>query len=100
MNGGQGINMTDIELVIKISKEKYNQIINRYKESNVRPKDYEIAIINGKVLPKGHGRISDMDEAIECIKETEGDDAIWAISLIEWACSKRTIIEADKESEE
>ena len=49
-----------------------------------------------KELPKGHGRIADMDEAIKCIKEAEGDDAIWAIALIEWACGKRTLIEADK----
>lgn len=53
-------------------------------------------IKNGIPLPKGHGRIADMDETIKCIKEVEGDDAIWAISLIEWACDKRTIIEADK----
>lgn len=55
------------------------------------------AIGNGTPLPKGHGRIADMDEAIKCIKDVDGDDAIWAINLIEWACSKRTIIEADKE---
>lgn len=54
----------------------------------------------GTVLPKNHGRIADMDEAIKCIKDVEGEDAIWAISLIEWACSKRTLIEADKGSED
>lgn len=53
-----------------------------------------------KILPKEHGRIADMDEAIKCIKECEGDDAIWAISLIEWACGKRTLIEADKAESE
>lgn len=51
-------------------------------------------------LPKGHGRIADMDEAIKCIKEVEGEDAVWAIGLIEWACGKRIIIESDKEQEE
>lgn len=39
----------------------------------------------------------DMDEAIKCIKEVEGEDAVWAISLIEWACGKRIIVKADKE---
>ena len=53
------------------------------------------AVANGTPLPKGHGRIADMDAAIKCIEDVEGDDAVWAISLIEWACSKRTIIEAD-----
>ena len=58
------------------------------------------AIGNGTPLPKGHGRIADMDEAIKCIEDVEGKDAIWAISLIEWACGKRTIIEADKAESE
>ena len=58
------------------------------------------AIANGIPLPKGHGRISDMDAAIKCIQDVEGEDAIWAIALIDWACGKRTIIEADKENEE
>ena len=55
------------------------------------------SIRKGTPFPKGHGRIADMDEAIKCIEEVEGEDAIWAICLIEWACSKRTLIEADKE---
>lgn len=59
------------------------------------------ALANGTPLPKGHGRIADMDAAIKCIEDCEGEDAIWAISLIDWACGKRTLIEADKaESEE
>lgn len=41
-----------------------------------------------------------MDEAIKCIKEVEGEDAVWAIGLIEWACGKGIIIESDKEQEE
>ena len=55
------------------------------------------AVRQGTTLPKGHGRIADMDEAIKCIKDVEGEDAVWAIGLIEWACGKRTIIGADKE---
>ena len=48
-------------------------------------------------IPKNHGRISDMDEAIKCIEECEGEDATYAIGLIEWACGKRTILEAESE---
>lgn len=47
-------------------------------------------------IPYPHGRIADMDEAIKCIEEVEGKDAEWAIALIEWACDKRTIIEAEE----
>lgn len=46
-------------------------------------------------IPAPHGRIADMDEAIKCIEEVTGKDAEFAISLIEWACGKRTIIEAE-----
>ena len=57
-------------------------------------------ILNATPLPKGHGRIADMDAAIKCIEEVEGEEAVWAIALIEWACSKRTLIETDKSESE
>jgi len=92
--------MADIELVIKIPEE----VKNRLCFGVTYAKDIQTvceALHNGTPLPKGHGRIADIDEAIKCIEDVEGEDAIWAISLIEWACSKRTIIGADKaESEE
>lgn len=50
-------------------------------------------------MPVPHGRIADMDEAIKCIEEVKGDDAEFAISLIEWTCGKRTIIEAEVDGE-
>ena len=87
--------MADIELVVKIPEEMYKKLLN--KGAIICLSGYERIIANGIPLPKGHGRIADMDAAIKCIENVEGEDAIWAISLIEWACSKRTIIEADKE---
>ena len=60
---------------------------NLQSEDSVIPM---VALINQNKLPTG--------VAIKCIEEVEGDDAVWAISLIEWACSKRTIIEADTNS--
>ena len=92
--------MADIELVIKIPEEIYkaSQIIDvKYEDVIQIPLE---VIKNGTPLPKEHGRIADMDEAIKCIEDVKGEDAIWAINLIEWACSKRTIIEADKEEED
>lgn len=88
--------MNDIDLVIKIPEEVYeaSQILDvKYEDTVQIPLE---VIANGIPLQKGHGRIADMDAAIKCIKDCEGDDAIWAISLINWACSKRTIIESDK----
>ena len=93
--------MADIELVIKIPEELYEAYKNRPPMLGDAGMDMIVqAIANGTPLPKGHGRISDMDEAIKYIKDVEGKDAIWAIALIEWACSKRTIIKADTENEE
>jgi hypothetical protein len=89
--------MADIELVIKIPEDSYRSTCN----GSMLPPDVKSVvqgIKNGTPLPKGHGRIADMDEAIKCIEDVEGEDAIWAVNLIEWACSKRTIIEADKEN--
>ena len=51
-------------------------------------------------VPVPHGRIADMDESIKCIEEVKGKDAELAISLIEWACGKRTIIEAEEAEED
>ena len=82
-----------MQIVIDISEETYEY----WKEHKY---EYVLAeaIANGIPLPTGHGRIADVDAAIKCIEEVEGDDAVWAIALIEWACSKRTIIEADTNS--
>ena len=91
-----------IELIIKIPEEIYKDIMTHNREMRESGKSayyFEGLIQNGIPLYKGHGRIADMDEAIKCIEDVKGEDAIWAINLIEWACSKRTIIEADKENE-
>ena len=92
-----------VELVIKLD-EKLVKWIEEYYDIIKCLNGKKIGIIvdaikNGKPLPKGHGRIADMDEAIKCIKEVKGEDAAWAIGLIEWACDKRTIIEADRGEE-
>lgn len=92
-----------VELVIKIPMNAYDNLI-KYGYKNLGSFDCGNilkAVTNGTVLPKGHGRIADIDAAIKCIEEVKGEDAVWAISLIEWACGKRTIMEVDKtESEE
>lgn len=83
-----------MELIIKIPEDSYKATCNGY----MLPPDVENVvqgIKNGIPLPKGYGRIADIDAAIECIKEVKGEDATWAIALIEWACGKRTILEAD-----
>lgn len=89
-----------MKVVIDIPDEWKTRIEYNRRPNTIECGELVESIWNGKILPKGHGRIADVDDAIKCIKDVEGDDAIWAISLIEWACAKRTIIEADKEAED
>lgn len=92
--------MTDIKLVIKIDEEIYKNIIENgfiYDEDN----EYVTQSIKKSTpLPKKHGRLADIDEAIKCIEEvTDSKEKQYALYLVDWACSKRVLIEADKEEE-
>lgn len=89
-----------MQIVIDIDENLYTRLFDNGVDNYDDAVDMAKAIRKGTPLPKGHGRIADMDEAIKCIQDVNGEDAILAISLIEWACSKRTIIEADTESED
>ena len=51
-------NMADIELVIKIDEQTYNEIKDGFYDNNVRT--MAIAIGNGTPLPKGHGELVDI----------------------------------------
>ena len=60
--------MTDIELVIKIPNETYQDVV---KNGFIYDEDGEVishAIINGTPLPKGHGKLKDENEIIDCIR--------------------------------
>ena len=85
-----------MQIVINIPKDRYKRIIE-HTEGTYDQISLLTIIEKGTPLPEGHGRIADMDAAIKCIQEVKGEDAAWAIALIEWACSKRTIIEAESE---
>ena len=83
--------MADIELVIKISEENYN-IIKNYKA----PMSWaEHVIKNGTPLPKGHGRLIDVDRLYDfvCEKYSEGEQLAIDIS------DAPTIIEAEEVTE-
>ena len=59
--------MADIELVIKLSEDSYKATCNGY----MLPPDVENVvqgIKNATPLPKGHGRIGDLDLAFEAIE--------------------------------
>lgn len=51
--------MSKIQLVIEISEEEYNRMKEKKMFGNVTV--WKNAICNGTPLPKGHGRIGDLD---------------------------------------
>ena len=77
--------MADIELVIKIPKDYYNYIKNI---SDYHCTADMLIIKNGTPLPKGHGRLIDVNEL------TSGREENYAIC--EAAFKTQTIIKADK----
>ena len=91
--------MADIELVIKIPEDYYNYIKNI---SDYHCTADMLVIKNGIPLPKGHGRLIDVD-ALKMNERVCGDRYLSKTSLfvankiIEQAL---TIIEADKEVQE
>jgi hypothetical protein len=108
--------MKEVELVIKISEEIYKRILP-YKDlpiiSNLANDFPEIihAIANGVPIPKGHGKIGDLDklkaniEAYRDIYDHNGDDYEFgkytaydmSIDAIDEA---PTIIEVDRSEED
>ena len=85
--------METIEVVIKIDKEKFSIIKNKMY-CGIYDSDLYKAIANGIPLPKGHGRLKDIDKIIS--------DGI-SKGFCDWYDEMKyadVVIEADKEVEE
>ena len=86
--------MADIELAIKIDEDTYKDIKKGKVYSSVRdvPLESVLAIANGTPLPKGHGRLVDLDQMCE---------EYWDGNYMEIHSDDfdniKTIIEADRE---
>lgn len=93
--------MADIELVIKLSEEEYKYIIGmQFCILGIRGgKGLLNRILNairaGTPLPKGHGRIGDLD-ALRC-ENTDFDTYNDYCTMFDEIEATETIIEADKE---
>lgn len=87
-----------MKLVIDIDEDTYNDIMNwsEFNVINIGLKLREIAQ-NGILLPKGHGRLIDVDELLTSERPRGITDDIWKESHIYKLLSNApTIIEADK----
>ena len=108
----RGINMADIELVIKIPEEQYRTLNAKSQNDVITAIDEALlikAVKNGTPLPKGHGRLIDADAVEKEMNKSEVEadrnaDYYTADKIdcaMEYIINAETIIEADKaESEE
>jgi len=83
------MNMTDIELVIKISEENYENIKEQVNKRDYPDMQIGKAIANGIPLPKGHGRLIDAGALIKKMEEREeklkDDRSMWETASVETA---------------
>ncbi len=96
--------MADIELIIKIPEEDYKRLV--YMDI-FRLQGY---IKNGVALPKRHGRIGDLDQLIQTMKELNDDNGGEPLNAVDRGydlayqhmvevAKECVIIETDKEKE-
>lgn len=85
--------MADIELIIKIDEEKYNE----YKRIGDSRDILFEAIRNGTRLPKGHGRLGDLDALREEVSSWGMND-YEPSDFIDEIDGADVIIEVDKEN--
>ena len=95
--------MADIQIVINISDSFYDRLVNMNSDSDTCSFN-ESALVeciqNGKLLPKGHGRLIDAGEYENSIRKHYFDNST-VIRCTEIALDNTpTIIEADTERED
>ena len=98
-----------MKIVIDIDEELYNYIHSKSYDEHLDSRfDYQIrfAVKDGTLLPRGHGRLTDLDELINFTYNTYGINSGKCITkdnedIIDYIYNKaETIIEADKEVDE
>lgn len=93
--------MSNIELVIKISKEDFEIMKHNVAVNNplcpLSQEEMVSKIANGTPLRKGHGRLLDEND----ILDTDNNDGGWydLVDMPEYIKGVKEIIEADKEEE-
>ena len=92
--------METVEIVIKMPKDKYDEVMTMKGLLQAMPDvfRYGVAVVNGTVLPKGHGRLGDLDAYLKDTPIRNVDDTWIKESYVyESIINAPTVIEADKE---
>ena len=90
-----------MQIVIDIPEETFRNFMSG-KEDDYDISHYRLGLWQGTVLPKGHGRLIDIDNAtkdIDTVKKYFTTNILDGV-IVGVACSAPTVIEADKESAE
>lgn len=98
--------MSDVELVIKMPEEMYkwaNDVNKFFDDYGIS--DFIDLVKSGTPLPKGHGKLKDVDNFLEKVKKDRAHEIYlhsWTADMVlerlgSWYAT--TIIEADVESE-
>lgn len=75
--------MADIELVIKIDEEQKKMVDAIVELPPQVENDLISAIRHGIPLPKGHGRIGDLDKLIKAMKERDEDNGGEPLNVVD-----------------
>lgn len=86
-----------MKVIVDVS-DNLIELINNFQENGIKLNTYEKIISDGIKLPKGYGKIVDVDAIFKLIEEDFEDCRETQIvkSLFDYACSRYTILEADK----
>lgn len=91
--------MADVELIIKLPKEEYEEIIN---SEDCGLHVLTRAIANGTPLPKGHDKLIDVKDLLEeiCLEDTKENRKLnlGEIITLEDIDRIEPVIEADEET--
>jgi hypothetical protein len=94
-----------MQIVIDIDDDLYTRLFDNWDEYVADMRRACVAIRKGTPLPKGHGRLIDVDAVVKKMEEREeelkDDRSMWETAGVETALDMYapTIIEADTESE-
>jgi len=97
-----------VEVVVRLPRDIYDMFVKNAETIKANPLSFQTinAVLNGTVLPKGHGRLIDADELISKIcgnscgchlEECGNDNPCYSVTRIS---SAQTIIEADNAESE
>ena len=93
--------MEQIELVIRLQKKLYDEILSPRRMDEEDASACYDAIKNGIPLPKGHGKIVDLNDVIEAGAPLYNGDREIGFSVDYVAINDiPVLVEADKEGEE